>query len=203
MSDWKSKQRLNDAFEIVLYVICVFCIVYFTIKSQYPKTLQAILIISVLLLIRGLVKWTKSVLFPALRFSVLFFIALAMLLANLFGLYGIIPFLDKFEHVLSGVILCFIGLLIVRKMIRKQKLDGFPSPIAIWIALYFSVAMAGCWEIWEFVTDLVFGLSSQAGLTDTMVDIICGTAGAAGTAFYLARKAKRHPLSILSVDETE
>lgn len=203
MTEWKYKQRLNDAFEIALYVICIFCIVYFTIEGLYPKTIQAILIIAVLLLIRGVVKWTKSVLFPALRFSILFFIALAMLLANLFGLYGVIPYLDKIEHVLSGVILCFIGLLIARNMIRKHELVGLPAAIAIWIALYFSVAMAGCWEIWEYVTDLMFGLSSQAGLTDTMVDLICGTVGAAGTAHYLARKARRHPLSILSVDDTE
>lgn len=203
MSDWKRKQRLNDVFEIALYVICGFCIVYFSIKCLYSKAFQAVLIITVLLLIRGLVKWTESVLFPALRFSVLFFIALSMLLASMFGLYGVIPYLDKIEHLLSGVILCFIGLLILRKLIRKQKLDEFPSSIAIYFALNFSVAMAGCWEIWEFATDRLFGLSSQFGLTDTMVDIICGTVGAASTAYYLVRKAKRHPLSILSVDETD
>ncbi|RAP78053.1 hypothetical protein [Paenibacillus montanisoli] len=203
MSDWNRKQRLNDVFEIALYLVSGFCIVYFMIKSQYPKAIQGILIILVLLFIRGLVKWTQSELFPALRLSVLFFIALAMLFANLFGLYGVIPYLDKIEHLLSGIILCFIGLLIIRKMIRKHRLNGFPSPIAIWFALNFAVAMAGCWEIWEFATDRLFGLSSQFGLTDTMVDIICGTIGAAGTSCYLARKAKRHPLSILSVDENK
>lgn len=202
MSERKRKQRLNDAFEIVLYAICGFCMVYYSVRGEYAKSFQAVLIISVLLLIRGLVKWTKSEWFSALRFSVLFFITLTMLLANLFGLYGVIPYLDKIEHLLSGVILCFVGLLVLRKMIRNQDMTRFPSRIGIWFALFFSIAMAGCWEIYEFTIDRLFGLLSQNGsLSDTMVDIICGTVGAAGTSLYLTFKARRHPLSILTKDE--
>ncbi|WP_373232714.1 hypothetical protein [Cohnella sp.] len=204
MSERKKNQRLNDAIEISLYVICCFCIVYYTIRGVYAKSIQALLIIMVLLLIRVVVKWTKSEWFPALRFSVLFFITVAMLFANLFGFYGVIPYLDKMEHVLSGVILCFVGLLVLRKMIQNQEVSQFSSRIGVWFALFFSIAMAGCWEIFEFTTDRLFGLLSQNGsLSDTMVDIICGTVGAAGTALYLAYKAKRHPLSILSGNEDQ
>jgi uncharacterized membrane protein YjdF len=199
MTERNRNQRFNDVFEIGLYAICGFCIVYYTFQAVYPKSLQAVLIILVLLLIRGLVRWTKSELFPALRFAILFFITVAMLLANLFGMYSVIPYLDKVEHLLSGVILCFVGLLVLKKMIRSQSMTHFPTPIAIWFALFFSVAMAGVWEIYEFSGDQLFGLSSQNGsLLDTMVDIICGTIGAASTALYLAYKAKRHPLSILA-----
>ncbi|MBW5447064.1 hypothetical protein GE107_13425 [Cohnella sp. CFH 77786] len=193
------KQRLNDVFEIGLYAICAVCFVYFTKRGIYSKSFQAALIVSVLLLIRGLVKWTRTALFPSLRFSILLFITLAMLLANLFGLYGVIPHLDKIEHLLSGVILSFVGLLVLRKAIRNQEVSRIPSRIGVWFALFFSVAMAGCWEIYEFATDRLFGLNSQNGsLTDTMTDIICGTAGATGTFFYLAAKARRHPFSILN-----
>jgi uncharacterized membrane protein YjdF len=84
------------------------------------------------------------------------------------------------EHLLSGVILCFVGLLVLRKMIGNQDMIRFPSLIGIWFALFFSVVIASCWEIYEFTIDLLFGLLSQNGsLTDTMMDIICGTAGAA------------------------
>lgn len=203
MSKSKSYLRLNDIFEIGLYAICGFCAVYYTVWGVYAKSFQAVLIIIVLLLIRGLVRWTKSELFPTLRFFVLFFITLSMLLANLFGWYGVIPYLDKIEHLLSGVILSFVGLLVLRKSIRNQGLSDFPSSIAVWFTLFFSVAMAGCWEIYEFTIDRLFGLISQNNsLTDTMGDIICGTVGAAGTAIYLAYKAKRHPLSVLTADES-
>ena len=42
----------------------------------------------------------------------------------------------------------------------------------------FAIACAGAWEIWEFTTDSLFGLTAQNGLEDTMYDIICGTVGA-------------------------
>jgi hypothetical protein len=204
MSGKNKKQLFNDAFEISLYIISAISFVFYTLKGVYAKSFQAVLIISVLLLIRGLVKWTKSKLFPAIRFSILFFITLTMLLANLFGLYDVIPYLDKVEHLLSGVILCFVGMLVLRRMIVSQRMTDFPTPIGIWFALFFSVAVAGCWEIFEFTTDRLFGLYSQNGsLVDTMVDIICGTFGAGGTALYLALKAERHPFSILSTDDSD
>ncbi|UVI33294.1 hypothetical protein [Paenibacillus spongiae] len=198
----KKKQQFNAIFEIGLYAVCILSAVYYTLHEVYAKSFQAILTLTVLLLIRGMVRWTKTELFPTLRFSVLFFVALAMLIGNLFGFYGVIPYLDKIEHLLSGVILCFIGLLVIRKMIQKQGMSEFPPPIAVWFSLFFAVAMAGCWEIYEFTVDRLFGLNSQNGsLTDTMLDILCGTAGAAGTALFLAYRAKRHPLSILASDE--
>jgi uncharacterized membrane protein YjdF len=192
---------VNDTLEIGLYAIGSYCAFHYTVRGLYAKSFQAVLIIAVLLLIRGLVKWTKSELFPTLRFFILFFITLAMLLANLFGWYAFIPYLDKMEHLLSGVILCFVGLLVLRKLIKNQGLTHFPSPIAVWFALFFSVAMAGCWEIYEFAIDRLFGfLSQHNSLTDTMADIICGTFGATGTALFLAYKAKRHPFSVLTAD---
>ncbi|MCZ8511049.1 hypothetical protein O9H85_01075 [Paenibacillus filicis] len=51
--------------------------------------------------------------------------------------------------------------------------------------LYFSVTMAGCWEIYEFTTDPLFRLQSRWGsLADTMSDIICGIAGGLATAVF-------------------
>lgn len=189
------KQKLNTIFEIMLYVICGICLIYFTIRGVYSKSFQAGLIIAVLLLFRGLIKWTKSDLPSALRFSVLLFIAITMLIANLFNMYAVIPFLDKWEHLLSGVILCFAGVYLIKSMMQRKGVTDLPASIIIWFALYFSVAMAGCWEIYEFTTDHIFGLASQNGsLNDTMIDIICGTIGAIGAVLYLAYKSKKHPL---------
>ncbi|MEK3916021.1 hypothetical protein [Paenibacillus sp. FSL H7-0331] len=188
----QKKQRFNDYFELVLYLISTGCLIYFLIQGIPLKAFQGILIISVLTIIRGVVKFTKTELFPALRFSILFFIFLTMLLANEFGFYGIIPNLDKIEHLLSGVILHFIGMLIYWKLTAAEGNQRNVSSTAIWFGFFFSVAMAGFWEMYEFTTDYLFGLQSQRGsLTDTMGDIICGTIGAVGTSIYLAFKGKR------------
>ncbi|MCU6793173.1 hypothetical protein OB236_13705 [Paenibacillus sp. WQ 127069] len=188
----QKKQRFNDYFELGLYFISTGCLIYFLIQGIPLKALQGILIISVLTIIRGVVKFTKTELFPALRFSILFFIFLTMLLANEFGFYGIIPNLDKIEHLLSGVILHFIGMLIYWKLTAAEGNQRNVSSTAIWFGFFFSVAMAGFWEMYEFTTDYLFGFQSQRGsLTDTMGDIICGTIGAVGTSIYLAFKGKR------------
>ncbi|MNR31841.1 hypothetical protein D3C85_1493800 [compost metagenome] len=125
-----------------------------------------------------------------------------MFVANEFGYYGVIPFLDKIEHLFSGVILCFIGLLIYSKASggHQDGEESSSSRVAVWLCLFFSIAMAGVWEIYEFVTDHLFGLDSQNGsLLDTMTDIICGTVGATLTACYLAIKAKNRTLPLVDI----
>lgn len=80
------------------------------------------------------------------------------------------------------------------KMAKRKGLCSLPSNIIIWFAFLFTVAMAGMWEIYEFTVDHLFGLHSQNGsLTDTMMDMICGTLGAVVVAFYLHNKARRKP----------
>lgn len=193
------KDRVNDLFELALFVLAAVCFVYFLIKGIAPKMWQAVLIAGVLILIRILIKMTKTTMFAALRFCVLLFIFVTMFLANEFGFYSVIPYLDKVEHLFSGVILCFVGLLIYEKASDLEKSPvNSSAKVAIWLSLFFSVAMAGVWEIYEFTTDHWFGLNSQNGsLMDTMTDIICGTIGAVLTSIYLVIQAKRRKMPVI------
>jgi uncharacterized membrane protein YjdF len=184
--------RGNNYFELSLYLVTSVCLMYYLVMGTYGKVFQTLLILAVLTMVRGVVRFTKTDLFPALRFSILFFIALTMLFANVFGFYSLIPYLDKIEHLISGVILCFVGLIVFTKTGKIEKSPIAPSSLAIWFSLFFSVAMAGCWEIYEFSTDHLFGLNSQNNsLPDTMADIICGTIGAVITSIYLTRKTAK------------
>lgn len=192
MQETSRNHRFNYFFEMILYLICGVSIVYFGVNGNDDKTFQAALIILVLLLFKGLITRTNSELSPALQFSVLVFITITMMLANLFNLYGVIPYLDKIEHLLSGIILFFVGRFILIKMAKRKGLGGLPSNIIIWFAFLFAVAMAGMWEIYEFTVDHLFELHSQNGsLTDTMMDMICGTLGALVASFYLFVEARR------------
>lgn len=192
---FRGKDKWNDFFELGMYILGVICFVYFLNEKIYIKVFEAALIIATLIFIRLLFKFIKLELFPLLRFSILFFIFIAMFMANEFGYYGKIPHLDKIEHLFSGVILSFLGVSVFRKII-KQEMD-FPlhSSIEVWFSLYFSIAMAGCWEIFEFSTDSFFGFSSQNGsINDTMLDMICGMVGAILTSLFLRfKKAKKVP----------
>lgn len=191
MQKISSNDRFNYAFEMVLYLICGVSIVYFGLKGIYAKCFQAGLIIAVLLLFRGVNIWTKRELPPILRSSVLIFITITMLLANLFNMYAVIPYLDKIEHFISGIILFFVGQFILNKIARAHEMDHLPIRMIIWFSFYFATAMAGLWEIYEFTVDHLFGLKSQNGsLADTMTDMICGTLSAIATALYLLNKAR-------------
>lgn len=181
----KDSQRFNNYFELALYVICLGAGITYAIQGNYAKCFQAALIITVLLLFRGLLSWTKSELSAPLRGSILLFITITMLLANLFNMYAVIPYLDKIEHLLSGVILFFVGLFLYDKLAKQYREISMPKHLIIGFALFFSVAMAGVWEIYEFTLDQLLGTVSQNNsLHDTMGDIICGTVGALVTVFY-------------------
>ncbi|NMM53089.1 hypothetical protein [Paenibacillus aquistagni] len=187
MTQTTTKQRWNDGIELLLYIICAISFIVFAVKGNVGKCFQAVLIVVTLLLLRGLIIWTKSELPAALRFSILLFIALTMMVANMFSMYGFIPYLDKIEHLLSGVILAFVGMYLYSRLIKSHESPGMPAhKLGIWFSLWFAIAMAGVWEIYEFTVDHLFGLNSQNGsLTDTILDMICGTIGAIIAALYL------------------
>ena len=44
--------------------------------------------------------------------------------------------------------------------------------------MFFSIAGAGIWEIYEFTADNLLGINMQGDNTNTMGDIISGTLGA-------------------------
>ncbi len=185
----KSGEKLNLYFELILYVLALGCFFYFWFQGNYEEAFQGVLIITVLLMIRLLLKRIEAVVFPLLRFSILFFILLTMILAKEFDFYGIIPNLDKIEHLLSGVILTFVGLVIHRALDGRAEASNPSKSIIILFSVIFAIAMAGLWEIYEFSTDQIFGFNSQNGsLVDTMGDIICGTIGGGMAGIYLALK---------------
>lgn len=177
--------KFNKMFELAMYVLAGICLVYFSFFKNWPKVFEPVLIVAVLLGIKYLLKRTKITLFPILKFFILLFIFVAMFLGNEFGYYSKIPFLDKFEHLVSGVILFYVGLTLYEYLNRDIQSVRVHPKLVIWFGIFFSVAMAGAWEIWEYTGDNLLGFRSQNGsLNDTMKDIICGTIGAAVTGIY-------------------
>lgn len=120
------------------------------------------------------------------------FVFLSMYLASVIGFYSIDNY-DKFLHLISGSVIAIIGYVLFLYLTNeKSRAELNPLTAAIFVVL-FATAAAGAWEIWEFTTDSLFGLTAQNGsLTDTMWDIICGTSVGIVTAIpiYLHSKGK-------------
>ncbi|MDU1078084.1 MAG: hypothetical protein E7A11_13285 [Clostridium sp.] len=122
----------------------------------------------------------------------LVFIFFAMYLANVMNFYAFEAY-DKILHFASGILLAFYGLIYCVYLCGDQSNKSINPIILVAFPFLFSVACAGLWELWEFATDSIFGLTAQNGsLNDTMWDIICGTIGGiiSCTFIYLHIKIK-------------
>lgn len=96
--------------------------------------------------------------------------------------YDRFPGYDRVVHFISGLILGYIGVYLVRGLFGRLSL--YPEPfVVILFAGLFSFACAGFWEIIEFLTDCVMHMGVQHGNTDTMGDIVAGYLG--GVCFQL------------------
>lgn len=107
---------------------------------------------------------------------VLGFIVASVMLGEFFGAYDRFGWWDSMLHLSSGVIIGYIGYMILFTLYHQNKLQVSASIIAF---LTFSVSMmiAALWEVFEFAVDEILGATMQRGNTDTMIDIVLAMLG--------------------------
>ena len=114
----------------------------------------------------------------SIDFLVQSFIFMSLFMGKMYRYYSIWPFWDFFLHWLSGVILGFIALTVLKPLAGKK---AYPllSPVFVSVFIFmFSITGAVIWEFWEFAGDQLFGFDSQLfSLVDTMSDMISGSIG--------------------------
>lgn len=99
-------------------------------------------------------------------------------------LYRAVPDWDTVVHADSGVLLAWLGLLLVR---RAEERTGVPSPrwFALTVTALTPLAFATLWEICEFASDALVGTTAQGGLQDTMTDVLAGALGGLATVAFV------------------
>lgn len=104
---------------------------------------------------------------------------------------------DDLLHLSSGVVLGFVGFLILYVLLVQKRLKMTPGLIAFFS---FCVALAGgaVWEIIEFLIDQIFGANMQKSNLDTMKDLIIDAIGALGIVLAGQSYLKRAHYSPLS-----
>ncbi len=79
---------------------------------------------------------------------------------------------DIVLHASSGLVLSFVGFLILFSLHKQKKLNTSPFIMSLF-AFAFGMAAGSIWEIFEFGMDNIFGLNMQkSGLNDTMSDLM-------------------------------
>lgn len=117
---------------------------------------------------------------PGMQFLIIFFTFASLYLGELQQYYLKFWWWDIMLHTLSGVILGFIGFLLIYILNKDKNINVILSPIFVaMFSFAFAVAVGVFWEIFEFAADSFLGLNMQkSGLVDTMWDLIVDCLGA-------------------------
>ncbi len=130
-----------------------------------------------------------------MQFVIIVFIFSAMYLGEQRDFYYRFWWWDSMLHAISGMVLGFIGFVLVYILNKNENIDVVLSPIFIAVfAFSFAVTIGVFWEIFEFWMDTIFGFNMQkSGLVDTMFDLMedCMGAFITSTVGYFYIKNKR------------
>ena len=123
---------------------------------------ENLLMIVVVLLQPVLGKTTGKTIPKAMEIAFVAFCFASLVMGDLFDFYGRFQWWDMALHVISGIMLGIIGHAII------TNIDGidvnrslFHLTFEILWIVCFALAAGAMWEIWEYVTDGIFGLNSQ------------------------------------------
>lgn len=161
---------------------------------------------------RGVVKFAPQILLVVLGV----FAVAALGVGEFFNGYEKFWWWDDMLHTFAGVLIGFIGFLMVYLLNATYKMTISPLFVAVF-AFGFAMTMAVFWEIFEFSMDFFFGTPMQrwnlpkdamlmgnpyqgVGLRDTMSDlIVCGAGSlfSAIVSYFAFKHEKRASLSIM------
>lgn len=151
-----------------------------------------------------------------LESMIIVFIYAGIFLSARFNLYDDVFWWDVLLHTGSGVILGFIGFLLIYKLNSRHSMNISPLLVAVF-ACTFAVTMDVVFEIYEFLMDVIFGTDMQSwnlpattielgrsfqgiGLRDTMSDLIFDTLGALAISiicYFLYKNEKKKALRLM------
>lgn len=153
------------------------------------------IIVSLIPLILG--RTTKVRIPKAMEIAFVGFCFASLVMGDLLDFYGRFSWWDMLLHAISGIMLGILGYAILNTIFDNEIKSPHISPlfVSIWV-ICFALAAGAMWEIWEYITDGIFGLNSQQflvtsgtfdttsplqgrdALKDTMEDLILDLAGA-------------------------
>lgn len=162
-----------------LRIIYIVGVVFFAVRGCMADSLyETVQSIATLVIFPGV--WLVRRLF---RFSggyqleciLYIFVFLSWLMGSAGELYYTVPYFDKMVHCLSGLFVSFLALTLYMMLERRHSRVG-ENPVTACLFVFFtSMAVAGMFELCEFVLTPITGRDMQhvaeTGVTDTMGDM--------------------------------
>jgi hypothetical protein len=152
-----------------------------------------------------------------LEIIIVLFIFAGIFISVQFNLYYTFFWWDDLLHTISGVIIGFLGFILVYKLNYKYSMNLNPLLVAVFSFTY-AVTLGVIWEILEFLMDVLVGSAHQkwdlpeteimigkpyqgSGLRDTMSDLIVDSIGAFITStitYYMYKYQRKRTLEEMS-----
>ena len=113
---------------------------------------------------------------PSLELISIIFIILAQFFGSILHFYDKIYWYDSLTHFLSGIVSATFALNIINGFKQNKNIV-----FNILFIISFSMLVGALWEVFEFISNMIFHSDPQkvltTGVDDTMKDIICALFG--------------------------
>ena len=148
-----------------------------------------------------------------LDFVLITFAFSGFILGDVFNFYGRIPYWDSVLHAFSGVVIAYVGFIVIEYLDKEFTIPLSVSPLFMsLIVVSVALAIGAIWEIGEYTVDDNFHKNNQKymestrstlydendiplqghdALNDTMKDLMLDLAGAIGVACIEYRKLEK------------
>lgn len=132
------------------------------------------------------------------------FVFASMFMGEVAQFYRLVRGWDAVIHFMSGVFIGLSAILWLRALLRDTKKYRLSFGMQGLFIVCFAIMIAVAWEVAEFMSDQIFGTTSQdKSLYDTMTDLIYGICGVLLFLFLYGRYSKgRSALGLKRAIET-
>lgn len=90
------------------------------------------------------------------------------ILGDVFNFYKKIPIWDSILHMFSGVLLAYIGFLLIDYFVKRESINISMGHIYVCISvILFSLSLGALWEIGEYIVDDIFKTNNQQYMKST------------------------------------
>lgn len=205
-------------FWTVVTLLCFAILLLFFKKDadKYRIIFTMVQFIAMLFVLRlpKFIKKRYNIVIPnQLDFILIIFAFSGFILGDVFDFYGKIPIWDSLLHTLSGIIIAYIGFIVIDFLDKEYTIPISVSPLFMSLLVISSaLAIGAAWEIGEYLVDDIFHTNNQQymettrgtlykqddiplqgheALNDTMKDLMLDLAGAIAVATIEYKKLER------------
>ena len=169
--------KINNILIIILTIISYLIGLYALKYETLVRVLISLMILPTMLVPKILKKLNFKIT-NNIEFIYIVFIFFAYFLGTVVNLYDKISCYDTIMHFISGIFETFLGFYILKNLNGYNKKKLILN--TLFVLGFVSLASTG-WEVFEFVSSIIFKVDPQkvitTGVTDTMKDIIVALIG--------------------------